>query len=609
MLILYAVTLLMMGVPALTMHINTIVDELGMMSNAAVLSGRNWHTGVIATGGYYYKYGLAFVWALPYVLLNDSVAVYKACGFINAAFFSTIPVMVYYISRRYLNIKKQSHAALLAMTATCLGDTMYYTTNMRADYMLAVLNWGCALVLLNGMEAGKNGQKEKQKYYSILLAFLAVYSYACHSRGIVAVIAVTMTIAVIRIITKKDCVRYPAYFISLAGFLLIDKVLQILFREAIWRGQAAHATGLSAETFHILLTRPGMSSYLKTAIGWLYSTFTSTAGLACAGLLGCLIMVVLMFRRSEKLDAGEMVLALFGGLSYAGSFAVGSLFFLDSTYKIFTGKSSSRLDRIVFGRYTCCACGLLVLMAAYILIWKKDIFGIRAKLISVFGYVSVFLLFAWKAAPVLDGKTILRKGLGVLGVFIQPASPAMNVKKDDVSKDLLFFGIVMFGIFLLMLVLSAGKRAWTLCVISVVTGVTLYGYNTYIITYAQDAKRFRLMTGVRDTMNSLGDIYEEYSTVYVQSPIVPSKSWQVLLMDYSIVTKKYAGLEEYENAFIVSGNLPDIDDLTPGSYYILDDVNYDEKTGDIVYVKGEDLNHALEERGVPTSLYAAVSGQ
>ena len=106
MISLFAVMLVLMGVPALCLSTNTVVDELGTLTNTALLTGRNWGTGIISNGGFYYRYGMAFVWLLPFLIFKDPIMVYKAASFVNALFMATTPLMDYYISRRYLKIEK-----------------------------------------------------------------------------------------------------------------------------------------------------------------------------------------------------------------------------------------------------------------------------------------------------------------------------------------------------------------------------------------------------------------------------------------------------------------------------------------------------------------------
>ena len=121
MISLFAVMLVLMGVPALCLSTNTVVDELGTLTNTALLTGRNWGTGIISNGGFYYRYGMAFVWLLPFLIFKDPIMVYKAASFVNALFMATTPVMAYYISRRYLKIEKEKEH--IGKVAVCTAGT------------------------------------------------------------------------------------------------------------------------------------------------------------------------------------------------------------------------------------------------------------------------------------------------------------------------------------------------------------------------------------------------------------------------------------------------------------------------------------------------------
>ena len=284
MISLFAVMLVLMGVPALCLSTNTVVDELGTLTNTALLTGRNWGTGILSNGGYYYRYGMAFVWLLPFLIFKDPIIVYKAASFVNALFMATTPVMAYYIGRRYLKLEKEKDAALLAAGSAIISSVMFQAIYLRGDMMLIVLNWVCALFILNAMYAKT---KKERQIYTILLSFCAVYAYACHSRGIVMVIASAMTVLLIPFFTKERERRIPyiSFFGSMAVFLVIDKILVKYFRHAIWGNAAAHATGIPKGTLKLLRKGTGIKSYIRMAIGWLYNSFSSTLGLVCVGLI------------------------------------------------------------------------------------------------------------------------------------------------------------------------------------------------------------------------------------------------------------------------------------------------------------------------------------
>ena len=77
-----------------------------------------------------------------------------------------------------------------------------------------------------------------------------------------------------------------------------------------------------------------------------------------------------------------------------GNFCAGALFFFPSAYELFTGVELKRADRIVFGRYTVGAVGLIVLIALYSLVIKKELLlSGRLKFLAVVSYVLVFVYF------------------------------------------------------------------------------------------------------------------------------------------------------------------------------------------------------------------------
>lgn len=159
---------------------------------------------------------MAFVWLLPFLIFKDPIMVYKAASFVNALFMATTPVMAYYISGRYLKVEKRKGSGSSGSRFYDHQQRDVQGIYLRGDMMLIVLNWVCALLILNAMYA--KTRKERQ-IYTILLSFCAVYAYACHSRGIVMVIATAMTVLLIPFFTKEKERRLPyiSFFGSMAS--------------------------------------------------------------------------------------------------------------------------------------------------------------------------------------------------------------------------------------------------------------------------------------------------------------------------------------------------------------------------------------------------------
>jgi hypothetical protein len=603
MCVLYLATLLLAGIPALMMNTSVIVDETGTLANAAFLTGRNWHTGLVSSGGYYYKYGIAFLWYLPFLLISDSVMVYKVCGLVDAAFFALIPVLVYQISRCDLKIENRRGAFAISLASCWIGDVLFFSLDRRADVMLSVMNWVCLYVLLVLIREETQHHRKKRILYSILLSFVTVYAYALHTRGVVVMIAMVMILVLLRIFYKKIYVHPAAWISSMAIFLAADKVLQKLFRSSIWGSGAKHGTGVSISSIiKILLSISGLKSFFKLIIGWLFNAFTSTAGMVCVGCVAGVLILVQVLRRRENISESEFAISLFAILSFVGSTMVGILFFLKPLHRIFTGGSGGRYDRIVYGRYFTCALGLLVFLACYVLICRRDLFRIRAKICAICSYVVIFLLFAVKVTPWLEGDYIQRN-IGVAAIFQSWLDVGETETMSQLAIALVLFGLLMLLLMLLILTLGSLKKAYSLCAITVVSGVVLYLCNAELLVLSYHEKRLEKIETVYECFDMLGDLYEEYPVVWAGSTYGTIRSYQMLLMDYDVMNSDYTDFDEVENAIIIQKNVPDQEELGEGSYYLLSDENYDVKNQDIVYIKGEQLKEELESRGIEVIPY------
>lgn len=602
MISLFAVMLVLMGVPALCLSTNTAVDEMGTLANAALLSGRNWGTGILSNGGFYYRYGMALVWCIPFFLLKKGVQIYKAVSLINALLMSVTPVISYYIVRRYLKIQKERSAALLAAASTMISSVMFQAIYLRGDVMLIVMNWVCILLILNTMYADT---KKRKCQYTVLLSFAAVYAYASHSRGIVTVIAVTIAVVFLLLFKKEKDYRIPLlpFFASIVPFLISDKILARFFKYTIWGTGAAHATGIPIQSIRLLFTIKGIKSYIIMATGWLMNSFAPTLGLVCVGLIACVLVFCGIFRRSKiNITPAERMLAVFGGLSYVGSFVLGTVFFLKNVKKNLYGSARIRIDRIVYDRYVCCAFGILCLLGLYVLIWRKDLFGIRSKIVSVLFYSIIFAAFAKITAPRLNNQSYVRKYMGMLGTFVKTDAKKLMFS-GQVSHGVILFAGLMFAGFLLLLFLCYRKKEYQTCVMILMISMLLYGYNIQNITISENNARENRIHAAAEKIELLGDVYKEYPNVWVEQTAAPLKSYQVRLVNYHLMDRKYQSYKSVDNVFVIAKKLPSEEAFQTGSYYLFADEDYS-REGDIVYVKGNKLKEALEKQGVSLKLCA-----
>lgn len=80
--ILYFISFIISIIPALFYTAPAFEDGLGTMATAAYLSGHDW-SSFLAEDGYYYKYGQALWYVIPFMLIDNAVVRYKVMLVIN----------------------------------------------------------------------------------------------------------------------------------------------------------------------------------------------------------------------------------------------------------------------------------------------------------------------------------------------------------------------------------------------------------------------------------------------------------------------------------------------------------------------------------------------
>ena len=131
--------------------------------------------------------------------------------------------------------------------------------------------------------------------------------------------------------------------------------------------------------------------------------------------------------------------------------------FCKNVKKNLYGSARIRIDRIVYDRYVCCAFGILCLLGLYVLIWRKDLFGIRSKIVSVLFYSIIFAAFDKITAPRLNNQSYVRKYMGMLGTFVKTDAKKLMFS-GQVSHGVILFAGLMFAGFLLLFIFMLQKK-------------------------------------------------------------------------------------------------------------------------------------------------------
>lgn len=615
--ILWCVTFAFIAIMGFQLDVTAVVDEPGTIANAALLAGDNWHTCIQGIGGYYYKYGTALFYYPIYLIIKDAFICYKTIILMHSAMLAFIPVIAYDILRRYLKADSMFMSAILSVTAGIFPSTILYSLYARADAMLIFLPWLICFLMLESYSAYDKKQKLRGGILTVLLAIAAFYGYACHTRGVVFIIAVFCTVFAGALFCKVKIVNWPIYLLTNVLLYLGDKQATRYFKESIWYNIGnMHA---SAESFKfeklwgIVKTSYGFKSFVKLIFGWAFNIVTSTYGLILIGSLFCILVIFSSFRKKnrDKFTTEERIVAVFGFLNFVGTYLLGCLFFYVPIRRVFGLTLTKRLDRLVYGRYIACALGIVVLCALYALIFKPAFFKWKSRVACIFIHIGVLVVFFGVVVKYMLNGSVAARYCMELTTFLELTNRGSTT---GVYENLLpaLIAAALLGLIMscLIYVLSCRKKKTKqlLCIVLMVVTGTLSAVNYYKIRLGKDDLVQGRVSAMKDYVGEMGSLYEEYPIICIDRSATGIGSWQLPLRHYTLVTAGNTIALQADNMMLISKPNQISENFDGNDFYYFEGVNYDTEN-DVLYVKGEQLKDRLTQMGYNLVKYQMYEGR
>ena len=600
--LMYGLVLLMFVVLSSPLGVSYILDETGTVANAAFLAGENWNDWVNSTGGYFYKYGQAIFYYPIVELVSNPYMLYKLLLLVNGMFVAWIPVVAYQILRQHLHQEDKVKCVLTSLCISVIPATVLYSLYARAEAMLIAFAWITLYVVLELMDA----KTMKQRIIlSILVAVASVYMYMCHSRGVVFVIAVFMILFVVRFLLKNKNICFSLYMITTAVMLFVDKQLTKFFKNSIWGEGIKKNTieKVNVDKYSRIFTAEGVEAIEKNITGWLFNSFVGTFGLVLLGLVFATVGMIL-YMKKKNIDAKELVINAYGFLTYLGTLAMCTLFSFGANYHFVAGNKVKRADRFLYSRYLAPTYAILIFIAIFYLLYKKDVFGIKTKLATLFiAGGLIFYCRTWLKDFVNNIEYSWRNTMDS-ALFFDTVRYGNDANKySNVSRALLQQAVLAFVVLAVILVLThyhdkLKKQNWILVLIGACMLVSLS------VNYV----KLRLFTDVRP-MLSVGScitqleqiedetqISEICDDIYVDKSISRYKMMQLAFPEFTVHVRNSLKPEEVEDMLILCSNYHVNHGWMGDDCYIFKDFDYD-NTWSTVVVKGEGLKQELEEAG------------
>jgi len=446
------------------------------MASAAFLTGHDW-SGFLAQDGYYYKYGQALWYIIPFALIDNAAIRYKVMLVINSILTSLIPVIAYHITVKYHFSDKRNAFAISLLTGL-FPPMLLYSKYTWAETLLFVIPWLIVMLLLKlYMDDGISGNK----ICSAAVAALAVYAFMVHQRGMVIVLATTITVLIIAY-RRKGRVSIISYMSVLVLGLLIDGNISKWQKMNVYAGAVLEhntlADFLKPEIYQKMFTLKGIKAIVTPLIGWLYNCTCSTFGLALAGLCLMFGIVVKLMKDKEHKEAKDII-AMQGTLCFLGSLALGLLFFFQSSYGYLDGTQVNRCDHLLFGRYLESSVSMLFYFA--LVNMHNQYKNTKMLNIVLTIYAGMFIVVAVEILPLMRNVNCYVHSLMAMNIFMNTEGVTKTLDTiPNYTSALFLFGIVSMAVSLLCRMLYKNKMGVVYVLIGILF-VYVYIWNSVTV--------------------------------------------------------------------------------------------------------------------------------
>lgn len=506
-----------------------ITDEFNPLGYAYLASGYDL-TKYFAADGYYYKYGQLLIYFLPVHYLNKSQLLFPCLLLINSIIVSFMPILVYEILAELSNGNRKREYYAYSLLIGVLPDLLLASKMIWAEPVLITITTLELLLVLKTY----NSRKEISWLYSVLIAFVQVYAYALHSRGIVVIIATTTILLAMRFVMKKQNVNIWLFLGCTFIFICIDRLLSSYFKDALYSSAPLIGSAENSDMLGFvkcLFSKNGFKTWIQEIIGWIFASANGTFGLLIIGLFAA-VKNIFNYFKSKEFDTIESLFVFWIFLYFLGSLLMGTLFFLEGIYDETFSEIIKRGDKLIYSRYIS---GAAILLSLYgIREWKEKDNINKAECLFTLAILAIVDMYAYvKIIPRIDNTVTYPHITFTINIFCDFANSdrgGIYSSVDNFGLSITLFAICVL-VYLFIVYISDTKRVVSYIVLSTI----IYFVNTRNSLYYMDHymyERTELYSEILDCIDT-----NETITLYIDEEVL-RMGFQYRFPDYRIASPR-----------------------------------------------------------------------
>lgn len=442
-------------------------NEFTAAALANMFTGTDW-TAAMSRSDYFYGFLQSLLYIPAVLITKDPFIQYHIMIGINALVMSFVPVFAYSCSRM-MGLEKTLHSLFAAV---CCGGWMTYMIHSSFiwnETMAIFLPWLAFWLLLRADRAAKNSTKS---LLSILLGLVAAISYCAHQRLFALILALAVTVILLRAVFRRKIVNIPAFFITLGLLLPLAVMANYLVQARLWGTEDPTLLQNTAEHFFVrlpsMLESAGIGRFFTSLLSQLFYFISASWGLGALGisfLVGSLVSYI-SFRRKNGKKARPKASPVTVMMTFTFLLTLFMLF-ISVCYRFAADNFDTSQSTVLFGRYLDSVIPFTVLaVPVYVRTRGLTIAKISGGIISAAAVYICFFLTGRGTVLNADYTSVSP----VLGLY-----PVMFGESMITSTGLMAaISCTMCMMAVLLVIVSCAKNLKNTLIIWTVTAVSVY---------------------------------------------------------------------------------------------------------------------------------------
>lgn len=462
-------------------------DEMGVVATSAYFSGEDWSS--IVKNIPYYGFGQSLIYIPIFKLTSNPQIRFIIMGIINSLILSFIPLILFEILNKFIGLNRKKsivYSFIGGIFPGCMSFTKWIWNEVLL-YILPILIIYIILLLLI--------DKKHKKFLSCLLAFLSVYSYSVHGRGIALICTVIFMLLYIKIIYKKDLVNYIYFTVSFGIFYSGYQFIKQLLLDNLWHiGKDEVIGNTLGSVINKMISSETILDILKTFFGHFYASILSSYGLLIIVMLYVIIYIYNVMKNKKYSTSAIKdinnyfnIVTIYSFISFFAALIIGVIFL-----------SGQNGDYLIYTRYFS---NMLLLPVLLGLILINEYGFLKKKLILV---EFIFIVFSSLIFIILKDVGFSRPA-----VFFNIYPYLGGVE----GKELIQANIIINIIFLLLMILSYIRKKIVYILVSIIF-IHSYAYSAINIIIPSYTNTYNSIIEYSNIINSINGIEDKVDKIY-----------------------------------------------------------------------------------------------